>query len=191
MIKYITIESKQSIKSDESIILSVFSEFIKVESIETGTHHINLYYNHETDVLFSEVILNMMSDTLTDLRIYVSHQFDTLDQLTFHQAYIKRKMSDIPFNKYVYLDDKIILRHFIKAIDQEMKRMFLRKFELDHPMIESIKTYLESDQNMSLAAKKLYVHRNTLIQRIDKFFQVTGFDIRLFNDAFLIYHLLI
>lgn len=191
MIKYITIESKKPIKSDESVILSVFSDFIKVESIETTSNHIHLYYNHETDMVFSDIILNIMSDTLTDLRIYVSHQFDTLEQLSVHQQFIQRKMTDIPFNKYVYLDDKIILRHYIKTIDSEMKRMFLKKFEQDHQMIESIKTYLESNQNMSLAAKKLYLHRNTLIQRIDKFFQVTGFDVRLFNDAFLIYHLII
>jgi DNA-binding PucR family transcriptional regulator len=57
-------------------------------------------------------------------------------------------------------------------------------------MQESIKIYLESNQNMSLAAKKLYVHRNTLIQRLDKFHQTTGFDVRVFSDAYLIYHLM-
>ena len=57
-------------------------------------------------------------------------------------------------------------------------------------MIDTIKTYLEADQNMSFASKILYVHRNTLIQRIDKFQQVTGFDVKVFIDAYLIYHLI-
>jgi carbohydrate diacid regulator len=43
---------------------------------------------------------------------------------------------------------------------------------------------------MSKASKHLYVHRNTLIQRLDKLHQVTGFDVRVFQDAYLIYQLI-
>ena len=44
---------------------------------------------------------------------------------------------------------------------------------------------------MSQASKNLYIHRNTLTQRLDKFLQITGFDARKFMDGLLIYHLLI
>ena len=36
-------------------------------------------------------------------------------------------------------------------------------------MIDTIKVYLDSNLNMVNAAKTLYIHRNTLIQRLDKF----------------------
>ena len=190
MYRYLIIESKNEIKSDESVILSIFSEFINFDKVETGEKAIYLYYQQETDVSFLDVILNMMSDTLTDLRIYVSYQFENEIELNQHKDYIIKKLYSIPFNKHVYLDDKIVLKALLDKIDPEMRKFIFRKYLNDSIMQESIKTYLESNQNMSLAAKKLYVHRNTLIQRLDKFYQTTGFDVRLFSDAYLIYHLI-
>jgi len=42
------------------------------------------------------------------------------------------------------------------------------------------------DCNVSETAKKLYIHRNTLLYRLDKFKQETGLDVRTFNDAVLV-----
>ncbi|MDO9628663.1 MAG: helix-turn-helix domain-containing protein [Acholeplasmataceae bacterium] len=190
MYRYLIIESKKEIKSDEQMIVSIFSEFINFEKIESHEKAIYLYYRQETDVSFLDIILNMMSDTLSDLRIFVSYQFDHMKDLEEHMEFIKRKLQVISFNKYVYLDDKVLLKSLIHAVDNEMKKFIFRKYLTDSIMQESIKTYLESNQNMSLASKKLYVHRNTLIQRLDKFYQTTGFDVRLFSDAYLIYHLI-
>jgi DNA-binding PucR family transcriptional regulator len=41
--------------------------------------------------------------------------------------------------------------------------------------------------NVSLAAKKLYLHRNTLQYRVDKFIEKTGIDIKHFGNAVSIY----
>jgi len=190
LLRYLIIESKNEIKSDEQIIVSIFSEFINFDRIETEENAIHLYYQQETDVSFLDIILNMMSDTLSDLRIYVSFQYENQFDLNTHKDFILKKLQLIPFNKHVYLDDKVILKTLLDKVDQEMKRFIFRKYLNDSIMLESIKVYLESNQNMSLAAKKLYVHRNTLIQRLDKFHQTTGFDVRIFNDAYLIYHLM-
>jgi sugar diacid utilization regulator len=190
LLRYLIIESKNEIKSDEQMIVSIFSEFINFDRIETEEKAIHLYYQQETDVSFLDIILNMMSDTLSDLRIYVSYQFENKTDLDLHKAFIHKKLEWIPFNKHVYLDDKVVLKALIDKVDQETKRFIFRKYLNDSVMQESIKIYLESNQNMSLAAKKLYVHRNTLIQRLDKFYQTTGFDVRVFSDAYLIYHLM-
>jgi DNA-binding PucR family transcriptional regulator len=99
-------------------------------------------------------------------------------------------MDQIPFEKYYFLDDKIIIKHFIYRLSEDMKSLFLNKFYKDQVMIETLKVYLESNLNMVNAAKKLYIHRNTLIQRLDKFYQVTGLDARLFSEALLVYHLI-
>ena len=190
MYRYLIIESKNEIKSDEQIIVSIFSEFINFDRIETEEKAIYLYYQQETNVSFLDVILNMMSDTLSDLRIYVSYQFENQLDLDRHMDFMKKKLKLISFNKYVYLDDKVVLKALLDHVDHELKSFIFRKYLNDSMMQDSIKTYLESNQNMSLASKKLYVHRNTLIQRLDKFFQTTGFDVRLFTDAYLIYHLI-
>lgn len=190
MYRYLIVESKKEIKQDETVIVSLFSEFIEFTKIETETHALHLFYDRESDVSFLEVVLNIMSDTLSDLRIYVSYQFEQEQDLLTHMKYIKNKLAQIPFNKFVFLDDKIILRNFLNQVDSMMKQHILKKYANDLIMIDSIKNYLESNQNTSVASKKIYVHRNTLIQRIDKFKEITGFDVRDFNDAFLIYHLI-
>jgi DNA-binding PucR family transcriptional regulator len=190
MYRYLIIESKKDIKNDESMIISLFSEFIDFTKKETGHNAIYLFYAHESDISLSDVILNIMSDTLSDLRLFSSFGFESEYDLKIHLEYIKLKLKSIPFNKHAYLDDKVILSESLHRIDDALRKHILKKYASDKMMMECIKVYLESNQNTSVAAKKLYIHRNTLLQRLDKFNQVTGFDLRLFLDAYLIYHLL-
>ncbi|WP_409291719.1 PucR family transcriptional regulator [Peribacillus sp. SCS-37] len=60
----------------------------------------------------------------------------------------------------------------------------------DEELIETVKTYIECSSNASLAAKKLFMHRNSLQYRIDKFIERTGLDIRSFQDALAAYLLI-
>ncbi|MDX9691621.1 MAG: helix-turn-helix domain-containing protein [Acholeplasmataceae bacterium] len=190
MYRYLIIEGKTSIEDQYTVIESLFSDFLDIKEIDKKDHHMIVLYTQETDVSLLEVILNISSDTYKDLRIYKSHHFDTIEEKNIHLQFMLHKLSEIPFNKYTYLDDKIVLKSNLNTLDEQMRRIILRKYANDFMMLDTIKIYLESNLNMVIAAKNLYVHRNTLIQRIDKFYQVTGFDMRNFNDAFLIYHLI-
>jgi sugar diacid utilization regulator len=186
--RYVIIEGKKSIEDQLNLMTSIFNEFMTITDVKCLDKQIIFVYEQETDVSFLDVILNIMADTYHDLRIYVSHHFDHIEDMHKHQKFITAKLLDIPFNKYTYLDDKVVLKANLGALNDELKHFILKKYEHDLMMHETIKVYLESDQNMVIAAKKLYVHRNTLIQRIEKFHQVTGFDLKNFIDAFLIYH---
>jgi DNA-binding PucR family transcriptional regulator len=57
----------------------------------------------------------------------------------------------------------------------------------DYELIKTIKTYIETNSNASLAAKKLFIHRNSLQYRIDKFIEKTGLDIKSFQHAMVAY----
>ncbi|MEH6943524.1 PucR family transcriptional regulator [Bacillus sp. JJ722] len=57
----------------------------------------------------------------------------------------------------------------------------------DPEMIKTIKTYLQLNRNATLTAKKLFIHRNSLQYRIDKFIEKTNLDIKSFHDAMLAY----
>ncbi|MGX7394883.1 helix-turn-helix domain-containing protein [Carnobacterium mobile] len=52
---------------------------------------------------------------------------------------------------------------------------------------ELILALWHSQGNISLAAKSLYVHRNTLQYRIDRFYEVSGLSLRNMNDLLLCY----
>ncbi|RAU90956.1 CdaR family transcriptional regulator [Paenibacillus sp. YN15] len=57
---------------------------------------------------------------------------------------------------------------------------------LDQEMLSTLENFFALDCNVSETAKKLYIHRNTLLYRLDKFKQETGKDVRTFNDAVLV-----
>ncbi|MCI9302585.1 MAG: PucR family transcriptional regulator [Clostridium sp.] len=52
-------------------------------------------------------------------------------------------------------------------------------------MIRTIEVFFKCGLNLSEAAKELYIHRNTLIYRLDKIQKITSYDIREFNNAMI------
>ena len=50
-------------------------------------------------------------------------------------------------------------------------------------LITSAKLFLQSDLNITVASKNGYMHRNTLIYRLECIEKLTGLDIRKFEDA--------
>lgn len=55
--------------------------------------------------------------------------------------------------------------------------------ELDEETLTTIHTFLDNNLNVSETARQLYVHRNTLLYRLEKLEKLTGLDIRVFDDA--------
>ncbi len=56
----------------------------------------------------------------------------------------------------------------------------------DEQLLLTASTFLNNDLNMSETSRQLYIHRNTLMYRIDRILKMTGLDIRSFNDALVI-----
>ena len=55
--------------------------------------------------------------------------------------------------------------------------------ELDEETLTTINTFLENNLNVPETSRQLYVHRNTLLYRLEKLEKYTGLDIRIFDDA--------
>ena len=54
---------------------------------------------------------------------------------------------------------------------------------LDNETLTTINTFFENSLNVSETSRKLFIHRNTLVYRIEKLQKSTGLDIRTFEDA--------
>ena len=54
---------------------------------------------------------------------------------------------------------------------------------LDNETLTTINTFFENNLNVSETSRKLFIHRNTLVYRIEKLQKTTGLDIRNFDDA--------
>jgi|GEM_PF-4906290 carbohydrate diacid regulator len=55
----------------------------------------------------------------------------------------------------------------------------------DNETVATLDIFFANDCNVSETAKKLFIHRNTLLYRLDKIKQESGLDVRSFNDAVL------
>ncbi|WP_328804094.1 PucR family transcriptional regulator [Paenibacillus glycinis] len=73
--------------------------------------------------------------------------------------------------------------HRIKFVEQALKRT---DAFLDPEILTTLETFFALDCNVSETAKKLYIHRNTLLYRLDKLKQETELDVRQFRDAVLV-----
>ena len=56
-------------------------------------------------------------------------------------------------------------------------------YNLDEETLTTINKFFENNLNVSETARKLFVHRNTLVYRLEKIKKLTGLDLREFDDA--------
>ena len=69
-------------------------------------------------------------------------------------------------------------------------KMFIREIfegrspdEFDDETLQTINKFFENNLNVSETSRQLYIHRNTLVYRLDKLQKSTGLDLRVFEDA--------
>ncbi len=69
--------------------------------------------------------------------------------------------------------------------DMFLKEVFKRGSieSLDHETLFTIQKFFENNLNVSETSRKLFVHRNTLVYRLEKIRKLTGLDLREFDDA--------
>lgn len=65
----------------------------------------------------------------------------------------------------------------------ELAHQILYPLLKDEQLYKTVQTFLTSGLNLTEAAEKLHIHRNTLIYRLDKTKKVIGLDPRVFDDA--------
>ena len=55
--------------------------------------------------------------------------------------------------------------------------------EFDEETVTTINKFFENSLNVSETSRQLFIHRNTLVYRLDKLQKNTGLDLRIFDDA--------
>lgn len=78
------------------------------------------------------------------------------------------------------------LELIISQIPAEARNEYKNEIDfenLDKDTLTTIRVFLDCNLHIAEAARKLYIHRNTLIYRLDKIYAITGLDLRDFDDA--------
>ncbi len=93
-------------------------------------------------------------------------------------------------NESVFLYDALLIERFLSEVPLELceiygKNLFTEdvKKVLSKEMVNTIDKFFENSLNLSETARQLFVHRNTLVYRLDKIKKATGLDLRNLHDA--------
>ena len=93
-------------------------------------------------------------------------------------------------SKWVTSYNALGIGRLIYQLPVNLCRIFLEEIfgsaapiDVDQETLSTINTFFENSLNVSETSRQLFVHRNTLVYRIEKLEKTTGLDIRNFDDA--------
>lgn len=89
---------------------------------------------------------------------------------TYREFILFRMLEDVPASKCAEYLSQITDEHFKEVFE-------------DEEMLSTAEAFLQSSLNVSETSRNLYMHRNTLLYRLDKIEKATGLNVRLFSDA--------
>ena len=92
--------------------------------------------------------------------------------------------------KNVVAYSKLGIGRLIYQLPLPLCRMFIKEIfdgkspdDFDEENLTTINKFFENSLNVSETSRQLYIHRNTLVYRLDKLQKSTGLDLRVFEDA--------
>ena len=97
----------------------------------------------------------------------------------------------------IFFDEKEIIAYsslgigrLIYQLPIPLCKMFIKEIfenkspdDFDEETLTTINKFFENSLNVSETSRQLYIHRNTLVYRLDKLQKSTGLDLRVFEDA--------
>ena len=111
------------------------------------------------------------------------------------RSYKEAKMA-LDVGKIFYSDKNVVaysrlgIGRLIYQLPMPLCRMFIKEIfggkspdEFDDETLTTINKFFENNLNVSETSRQLYIHRNTLVYRLDKLQKMTNLDLRVFEDA--------
>ena len=140
------------------------------------------YSKFEQWVDYNHIYQQFANEIKTDMSVLIVNEgiFKDLENFAF----------EFLSNTYcsVYDASSLIYYCFVTNENLEFIEQFYDYFsKLDEELVRSIYRYLDNNLNSLKTARDLFVHRNTLNYRLNKFHFVTGVDIRTMQSASLIH----
>ena len=110
---------------------------------------------------------------------------------SFNDAQIALEVGKVfDTEKYIMTYDNLGIGRLIYQLPTSLCEMFLNEIfkkgsidSLDHETLFTIQKFFENNLNVSETSRKLFVHRNTLVYRLEKIRKLTGLDLRRFDHA--------
>ena len=142
----------------------------------------------------ASTIVDMMNmEAMMNVRVSYGTIVDELKDVS--KSYKEAKMA-LDVGKIFYVEKKVTaynrlgIGRLIYQLPVNLCQIFIHEIfgsnvpdELDEETLTTINKFFENNLNVSETSRQLFVHRNTLVYRIEKLAKSTGLDIRTFDDA--------
>lgn len=176
-----------SVQSGDYITAVDESSVILVKALDAN-------YTHESMMDIAETIVAMMnSEAMLNVRVSFGTVVQELKDVS--KSYKEAKMA-LEVGKIFYAEKSIAaystlgIGRLIYQLPVNLCRLFIDEIfgenvpnDLDEETLTTINKFFENNLNVSETSRQLFVHRNTLVYRIEKLQRSTGLDLRNFDDA--------
>lgn len=152
--------------------------------------------NHSPDALadVANTIVDMTSaEAMTNVRVAYGTVVQELKDVS--KSYKEAKMA-LNVGKIFYEEKNVAaysalgIGRLIYQLPVNLCKLFIQEIfgddvpsDLDEETLNTLNKFFENNLNVSETSRQLFVHRNTLVYRIEKIQKITGLDLRNFDDA--------
>ena len=141
----------------------------------------------------AEVILAAFNSDSSDIHVAYGTVVSEIKEVS--RSYKEARMA-LDVGKIFFEERKVIaystlgIGRLIYQLPIPLCKMFIREIfdgkspdDFDEETLTTINKFFENSLNVSETSRQLYIHRNTLVYRLDKLQKSTGLDLRVFEDA--------
>ncbi len=133
------------------------------------------------------------SEAMTTVRVAYGTIVNEIKEIS--KSYKEAKMA-LDVGKIFYVEKVIIayntlgIGRLIYQLPVNLCQIFIDEIfgdntpdEIDEEILMTANKFFDDSLNVSETSRQLYIHRNTLVYRLEKLQKSTGLDIRVFDDA--------
>jgi len=182
------------------MVQNIFPDKNKDYVISTGEQDIVLVkeVKPSTEIREIEKIAKGIADTLnsefyTKVSIGIGTVVDNIKDLarSYKEAQVALEVGKVfDTEKNIISYENLGIGRLIYQLPTTLCEMFLQEVfkngsleSLDRETLMTIQCFFENNLNVSETSRKLFVHRNTLVYRLEKIRKLTGLDLREFDHA--------
>lgn len=182
-----TVRSIFSTKTRDFITAVDEKNIIMVKEVKNTEGYPELYKTAQS-------IVDMLN-TESITRVHVSYGTIVGEIKEVSRSYKEAKMA-MDVGKIFYQDSNVVaynklgIGRLIYQLPLPLCKMFIKEIfedrspdEFDEETLTTINKFFENSLNVSETSRQLYIHRNTLVYRLDKLLKSTNLDLRVFEDA--------
>ena len=139
---------------------------------------------------FQEMAEAIQQDFYQNINFYQTERYvlnDEISTLFLSEFMLYQKYRDS--TQLMIGSHDLLLQYMIQSLNlYEGYEQFSDKFKkIPYDLTEVAKVYMEHNFNISNGAKAIYMHRNTFMNKLERFIQLSGLNIKEFHDALIAY----